>query len=109
MCRCVLDLQKYFINMMVLYLQHGLGVWQLLPLVYFDVCLKSNIRKCEFNRSDFNIYQITILFFLTLKYSSRPLQVILLPLISFMSMFWGLRSHGTRTFRLFRKSPSISG
>lgn len=46
---------------------------------------------------------------LTLKYSSRPLQVILLPLISFTSMFRGLRSHGTRTFRLFRKSPSISG
>lgn len=45
----------------------------------------------------------------TLKYSSRPLQVILLPLISFTSMFRGLRSHGTRTFRLFRKSPSISG
>lgn len=46
---------------------------------------------------------------LTLKYSSRPLHVILLPLISFTSMFRGLRSHGTRTFRLFRKSPSISG
>lgn len=45
----------------------------------------------------------------TLKYSTRPLQVILLPLISFMSMLRGLRSHGTRTFRLFKKSPSISG
>lgn len=63
MCRCVLILQKYFINMMVLYLQHGLGVWQLLPLVYFDVCLKSNVRKCEFNLSDFNSYQITLFFF----------------------------------------------
>lgn len=45
----------------------------------------------------------------TLKYSTRPRQVILLPLISFTSMFWGLRSHGTSTFRLLRKSPSISG
>lgn len=45
----------------------------------------------------------------TLKYSTRPRQVILLPLISFTSMLWGLRSHGTSTFRLLRKSPSISG
>lgn len=45
----------------------------------------------------------------TLKYSTRPLQVMLLPLISFRSMLRGLRSHGTRTFRLFKKSPSISG
>lgn len=45
---------------------------------------------------------------MTLKYSTRPLQVILLPLISFTSMLRGLRSHGTRTFRLFMNSPSIS-
>lgn len=50
----------------------------------------------------------TCSFVLTLKYSTRPLQVILLPLISFTSMLRGLRSHGTRTFRLFKKSPSIS-
>lgn len=47
-------------------------------------------------------------FALTLKYSTRPLQVILLPLISFTSMLPGLSSHGTRIFRLFKKSPSIS-
>lgn len=45
---------------------------------------------------------------LTLKYSTRPLQVILLPLISFTSMLRGLRSQGTRTFRLFVNSASIS-
>lgn len=45
---------------------------------------------------------------LTLKYSSRPLQVILLPLISLTSRFLGLSNHGTSTFRLPMNSESIS-
>lgn len=52
---------------------------------------------------------LTRSFALTLKYSTRPRQVILLPLISFTSMLRGLSSQGTRTFRLFMNSPSISG
>lgn len=44
----------------------------------------------------------------TLKYSSRPRQVILFPLISLISRLSGLRSHGIRIFKFLMNSSSIS-
>lgn len=37
-------------------------MWQLLPLVYFDVCLKSKVRKYEFNPSNLTFYLYKKLF-----------------------------------------------
>lgn len=127
-----------------MYLQHRFWMWQLLPLVYFDIRLKQRkmldlvavvCRNSEFDsdwlhnertmwlhvqwtegfncfihyKKESTVFNLTRRSFaLTLKYSTRPLQVILLPLISFTSMLPGLSSHGTRIFRLFKKSPSIS-
>lgn len=44
----------------------------------------------------------------TLKYSSRPRQVILFPLISLTSRLSGLRSHGISIFKFLMNSSSIS-
>lgn len=44
----------------------------------------------------------------TLKYSSRSLQVTLLPPISFSTSCWGARRRGTSSASFLLKSPSIS-
>lgn len=46
---------------------------------------------------------------LTLKYSTRSLQVTLDPLISFSTKFSGASSNGTKFRSSFLKSSSISG
>lgn len=45
----------------------------------------------------------------TLKYSTRPRQVMWFPLISLTSRFSGLRSQGIKIFKFLMNSSSISG
>lgn len=79
---------------LLLYIPHNFApILQSLKFVSSRNCI---LKQCSRNESD------------TLKYSTRPRQVILFPLISLISRLSGLSSQGMSIFKFLMNSSSIS-
>lgn len=82
---------------------------EIAPCFYMSPIWQGDLSHWSLENGGFQARNPSFLYLqLTLKYSTRPRQVILFPLISLTSRFLGLNSHGIRIFKFLMKSSSIS-